>query len=85
MTSSVRRKLSSLVFLTGALGGFNVVVSASQRCSPVGDNVFRAGQVVRPGVTGNQTGSLSDNFELAIILDLADQYRLGDVMVREHG
>ena len=48
-------------------------------------STFGFRQVVRPLVADDEAGGLPHHVELAVVLDLADQHRLGDVVVRHHG
>src|SRR6186713_3604130 len=66
-----------------ALVGLGVEVAALL-ADPVADQVLGAVELLRPGVAGNETGRLPDHVELTVRLDLADEHRLGDVVVREH-
>src|SRR5262249_40916845 len=66
-----------------ALVGLDVVVAALL-ADPVADQVLGAIEFLRPGVARHQILGLVDDAELAIALDLADEHRLGDVVVREH-
>ena len=71
--------------LAAALAGGDVEVSAGEWRPPVGDQVLRALEEVGPLVAHDQAGGLPHHVELAVGLDLADQHRLGDVVVRHHG
>src|SRR5579862_5294567 len=69
--------------LTAALVGLGVVVAALL-ANPVADQVLGAVELLRPGVARNEVLGLVNHAELAIALDLADEHRLGDVVVRQH-
>src|SRR5437899_10046309 len=69
--------------LPAALVGLGVEVAALL-ANPVADQVLGAFKLLRPGIAGNETGRLPDHVELTVRLDLADEHRLGDVMVRKH-
>src|SRR5690606_7178231 len=62
-----------------------VKTSAGQRLAPVCDQVTGAGQEVRPGITHHGGRGFPDHGELAVVLDLADQHRLGEVVIGHHG
>src|SRR6185312_6898402 len=68
---------------TEALVGLDVVVAALL-ADPIADQVPGAVELLRPGVAGDEILGLVDDVELAVALDLADEHRLGDVVVREH-
>src|SRR5690606_23672620 len=68
-----------------ALAGDYVEVAATQGRAPVTDQILGARQEGRPGIAGNGRRGFPDYGELAVVLDLANQYRLGDVVVRHHG
>ncbi|EGE57975.1 hypothetical protein RHECNPAF_3500024 [Rhizobium etli CNPAF512] len=70
--------------LAAALAGCDVEVAAVEGLAPVGDQVLRVRQIIRPFVADDGR-RLLDDFELAVSLDFADQHRLGDVMVRHDG
>src|SRR5690554_4299033 len=70
---------------TTALAGDYVEVAATQRRAPVADQILGARQEVRPGIPGHGGRGFPDHGELAVVLDLANQHRLGDVVVRHHG
>src|SRR3981189_2201674 len=69
--------------LTAALVGLGVVVAALL-ANPVADQVLGAFKLLRPCIAGNQARGLPHHVELAVALDLANEHRLGDVMVRKH-
>src|SRR6202035_3990149 len=69
--------------LTAALVGLDVVVAALL-ADPVADQVLGTLEFLRPCIAGNQARGLPHHVELAIALDLADEHRLGDVMVGKH-
>src|SRR6266540_4205942 len=69
--------------LPAALVGLGIVVSAFQ-LDPIGDQILRALELLGPGVTGHQAFRLPNDVELPIPLHLADEHRLGDVVVGEH-
>src|SRR5215471_6705918 len=66
-----------------ALVGLGVVVAALL-ADPVADQVLGAVQLLRPGVARHEVLGLVDHVELAVGLDLADEHRLGDVVVGQH-
>src|SRR5690349_23032975 len=66
-----------------ALVGLGVVVAALL-ADPIADQVLGAFELLRPGVAGHEVLGLVDDSELAIALDLADEHRLGDVVVGQH-
>ena len=66
-----------------ALLGDLVVVAALQR-HPIGLQVLRTRQEIRPGVAGHQALGLPHHVELAVGADFAHEHRLGDVMVGQH-
>src|SRR4029450_2306461 len=68
---------------TTALFGHRIVVAALER-HPVGLQIFRARQVLGPGVARHQCRRLPDDVELAVRTDLADIDRFGDVVVGQH-
>ena len=68
-----------------ALASGGVEVAAGERRPPIGDQVLGAFQIVGPGISHDEAGGFPDGLELAVFLDLADQHRLGDVVVRHHG
>ena len=78
----VRRRARSGA-LTAALVGLDVVVAALL-ADPVADQVLGAFELLRPGIAGHQVLGLPDHVELAVALDLADEHRLGDVVVGQH-
>src|SRR5690606_36445979 len=61
-----------LVALAGALSGLRVVVAAGERRHPVGHQILRARQIVRPRVADDAVGGLPHDLELTVVLDLAD-------------
>src|SRR6202011_3361668 len=69
--------------LTAALVGLGVVVAALL-ADPVADQVLGALELLRPCIAGHQARGLPHHVELAVALDLADEHRLGDVVVRQH-
>src|SRR5258708_8976603 len=66
-----------------ALLGHRIVVAAFER-HPVGFQILRARQVLGPGIAWNQCRRLPNNVELAVRTHLADEDRLGDVVVGQH-
>src|SRR5436190_6682416 len=66
-----------------ALIGLGVVV-ATLLPDPVADQVLGALELLRPGVARDETRRLPHHVELAVRLHLADEHRLGDVVVRQH-
>src|SRR5882757_4869035 len=82
VVDQVRSPLGSRA-LAAALVGLGVVVAALL-ADPVADQVLGAVELLRPGVAGHQARGLPDHVELAVALDLADEHRLGDVVVRQH-
>src|SRR2546421_269695 len=66
--------------LTTALVGLGVVVAALL-ADPVADQVLGAVELLRPCIAGNEARGLPHHVELAVGLDLADEHRLGDVVV----
>src|SRR5438552_13743241 len=69
--------------LAAALVGLDVVVAALL-ADPVAGQVLGAFELLRPCVARHQARGLPHHIELAVGLDLADEHRLGDVMVRQH-
>src|SRR5262249_13893792 len=62
----------------------DLVVVAALELDPVGLEVLRAFEVRRPGGARNEARRLPHHVELAVALDLADEHRLADVVVRQH-
>src|SRR5690606_3751844 len=75
---------SYFVLLTRALAGLDVVVAAHERRRPVGHDVLRARQVVRPRVADDGARRLPYDLELTVLLDLADEDGFRDVVIRHH-
>src|SRR5262245_49364093 len=76
-------RLSGSGALTAALVGLGVVVTALL-ADPVADQVLGALELLRPGVAGDEARGLPHHVELAVGLDLADEHRLGDMVVGQH-
>src|SRR3954469_4996789 len=76
-------QLSGSGTLTAALVGLGVVVAALL-ADPVADQVLGAVELLRPCIAGHQARGLPHHVKLAVALDLANEHRLGDVMVRKH-
>src|ERR1700716_2169898 len=68
---------------TPTLLGHRVVVAALER-HPVGLQILRTGQVLRPSIARHQCRRLPNHVELAVRTHLADVDRLGDVVVGQH-
>ena len=64
-----------------ALVGLGVVVAALQR-HPVGDQILGAVEIRRPGIASHKAARLPHHVELTVSPHLADEDRLGDVVVR---
>src|SRR5204862_6888553 len=60
------------------------IVVAALELHPVGFEILRAWQILRPGLAGHHTRRLPNDVELAIPTYLADIDRLSDVVVRQH-
>src|SRR5579863_9192701 len=73
---------AQLLLGAAALLGHGVVVAALE-LHPVADQVLGGGDVGRPSRAGYELLGLPHDVELAIGPDLADEDRLGDVMVRQ--
>src|SRR3954471_10405452 len=80
--ANVRSRAASRA-ASAALVGLGVEVAALL-ADPVADQILGALELLRPGVAGDEARGLPDHVKLAIALDLADEDRLGDVMVRQH-
>src|SRR5262245_12796295 len=63
--------------------GHRIVVAALE-CHPIGLQILGAWQILGPGSTRNQRRRLPNDVELAVRTHLADEDRLGDVVVGQH-
>src|SRR5262245_35307217 len=62
----------------------DLVVVAALEGHPVGDQILGAFEIGRPRVAGHEAFGLPHYVELAVSPHLADEDRLGDVMVGQH-